>query len=544
MNKSIIALFFLFSFTSLEVGAQKKKKGQTQGPTFGSYQTSSTKEGKQESFWPNGNKKTEYILNKKLFKEGAYQSWYENGNLHVKEMYRNGRRVGKSEKYFENGKKMSEGNYALKHKISGELITALVGNISSDAIEVLHGPHKEWHENGKLKKESIYDRGVQEGEVKEYHENGYLMARYSVVRERKEGNYERYFENGETEVFGYYERNEKEGKWKEVYQNGQLKFEEIYKSDKRINQKWSSYHPNGELMEEGLYVNARKNGPWKAWHDNGQQKSGMEYREGMIVGKNVEFYANGNKKWEGYYKENVVGSRRGKRDGIWMDFHENGQMMRKQTFVNGYPEGKVEEWYASGNKKFRSSYVSNPLKTKDSMLSGASTEWYDNGQIKSEGVYWKGVRDGEWKEYTEEGQVTLEAFYDRSKFAGDVTKYYATGEKKSTGTYLLGKKDLLTGEFKEWYINGNRKFEGNYIKGEKSGICRWFYKDGQLQKEAVYEKDNYAGFVREFYPDGSKKIEGEYAKGVNQGLKNGAWKVWNEDGELIKNEKYKNGRLQ
>lgn len=544
MKPALSILIVLLLIFSSSLSAQKKKKGQHTGPTFGTVQTSTTKEGKNETFWPNGNKKMVYTLNKKLFKEGDYQAWYENGNLKVKEEYKNGKRIGLSEKYFENGKKDREGTYRLIHKVTSDYLLVSLANITIDAISVLDGTYKEWHENGNLKKESFYIKGVQEGEVKEYHENGYLLARYSVINEKKEGVYERYHENGEVDVLGYYANNEKEGKWAEKYPNGNLKFEEVYKSDKRIDQTWTSYHENGEKKEEGEYQKARKNGPWKAWHENGQQKSGWEFRDGVITGKNIEFYANGNVKWEGYYRETLTGSRRGKKDGEWIDYHENGQKLRKKTYVNGYPEGVVEEWYASGNKKFRSSFIAPGLKTKDSMLNGPTTEWFENGQVKSQGDYWKGVRDGEWKEFSEEGQIVLEAFYDRSKFAGDVTKYYSTGEKKSTGTYLLGKKDLLTGEFTEWYKNGNRKFTGNYIKGKKSGICRWFYENDQVKKEAVYEKDNYAGFVREFYENGEKKIVGEYAKGVNQGLKNGVWRVWDEKGNLIKDEKYKNGRLQ
>jgi len=70
-------------------------------------------------------------------------------------------------------------------------------------------------------------------------------------------------------------------------------------------------------------------------------------------------------------------------------------------------------------------------------------EYYDNGELKFEGEYLNGERNGKGKEY------------------------YENGKLKFKGEYLNGK---LNGKVKEYYYNGKLKFEGEYLNGERNGM--------------------------------------------------------------------------
>lgn len=181
------------------------------------------------------------------------------------------------------------------------------------------------------------------------------------------------------------------------------------------------------------------------------------------------------------------------------------------------------------------------------MYDGRATEWHENGQLKYEGLYDKGRRDGTWKEYDDKGNLKYEGFFDKARYAGDVTHYYPNDKRKSKGSYRMkgiwNKLDQKTGNWIEWYENGNEKWTGNFVEGKRKGICKKCYENGQLEREAIFEKDIIVGYVREFYPDGSKKIDGTYCSQLSRrGMRDGAWKVWDEQGNLLKDETYEKGK--
>jgi len=137
--------------------------------------------------------------------------------------------------------------------------------------------------------------------------------------------------------------------------------------------------------------------------------------------------------------------------------------------------------------------------------------------------------------------------FDKERYSGDVIHYYPNGNKKSQGSYLMKniwrKPDQRTGAWTEWHENGKKKWTGSYIKGERKGICSKYYESGQLEREALFEKDVIVGFVREFYEDGTKKIDGNFCSTPSRrGMRCGEWKVWDETGNLVKDEVYDKGR--
>ena len=60
-------------------------------------------------------------------------------------------------------------------------------------------------------------------------------------------------------------------------------------------------------------------------------------------GKWNKWYSDGNKSFEGTYKE-------GKKDGLWTYWYENGQKMEEETFKDGKLISQ-ECWDEDGNEK-------------------------------------------------------------------------------------------------------------------------------------------------------------------------------------------------
>ena len=57
---------------------------------------------------------------------------------------------------------------------------------------------------------------------------------------------------------------------------------------------------------------------------------------------------------------------------------------------------------------------------------------------------------------------------------------YPDGQLKEEGAFKDGSKDGL---WKVWYENGQLKFEGNYKDDKEDGLWRWGHEDGQIQAE-------------------------------------------------------------
>ena len=81
------------------------------------------------------------------------------------------------------------------------------------------------------------------------------------------------------------------------------------------------------------------------------------------------------------------------------------------------------------------------------------------------------------------------------------TEYYDNGQKKSEGNEINGKKDGL---WTEWHDNGEKrrfspgqkKSEINYKNGEREGFVTWWYENGQQESEgnnrkSIWDKDQF-----------------------------------------------------
>lgn len=98
---------------------------------------------------------------------GSFKSWYSDGAINERRLFKNNRRHGFHEKWYPNGRKAFE-----YHFDNGVYVDTL----------------KEWYPNGQLYQLSHYVNGQQEGRQKAWRENGELYLNYDVVNGRKYGN--------------------------------------------------------------------------------------------------------------------------------------------------------------------------------------------------------------------------------------------------------------------------------------------------------------------------------------------------------------------
>jgi uncharacterized protein len=177
---------------------------------------------------------------------------------------------------------------------------------------------------------------------------------------------------------------------------------------------------------------------------------------------------------------------------------------------------------------------------------GSWKEWYDDGQLKTEGDYKNGKKVGPQTRFYRNGGKSSYLYFKNGVEDGIFKEWYLTGEKRSEGVKkghemisvtiwnrdgMKGLKQDKDGSYTEWYPNGNKLQEGTVET--KQGGADWrgkrtkWHENGNLSEVSIYDANGVLnGLSKIFYEDGSPKGEGSYRKGKFDG----EWKFWYKTG--------------
>lgn len=323
----------------------------------------------------------------------------------------------------------------------------------------------------------------------------------------------------------------------------------VGKGDSKTNSytgPWTYYRNNGAVSSRGeLGSDSKRTGEWHELYSNGKVRKVATYQNGEEEGLMQTYYVTG-------ALQDSVGMKNGKAVGMYHHHLVNGTLKYAKTMVNDEFEGEVTSWFPCGA-------VEDHYTVVKSQPDGAATSYHANGKTQYTGTYTKGERTGLH------------------------TTYYADGTKESEYTYTTGKSN---GPCKEWWPNGQLKLEGQRANGDWTGPFKEYDEDGLLLREGQRdEKGNLTGVVKEYssgwlhleqefsrgqlvryrYTDKTGKVqsEGERKKGkfqfvgyseegfkasegtyLDEGLKEGPWKYYYEDGTVSSEENYVKGELQ
>lgn len=186
----------------------------------------------------------------------------------------------------------------------------------------------------------------------------------------------------------------------------------------------------------------------------------------------------------------------------------------------------------------------------------AKEDWNDFDFILSQ------IKDGKLEIKLENGKLKFDVDYDKQEVKSSLldlndnlvyTRTYPykqknmeqeknfleTISKDSKQIDSSKKGNFLTEEFDK---DKNLYKIGNLKDGLKEGKWTFYYLEGDrklLQKEIEYKNGVENGKFSEFYLYGGLKKEGQYINGN----KEGEWKTYDKDGDIILKESYKNGQL-
>jgi antitoxin component YwqK of YwqJK toxin-antitoxin module len=114
----------------------------------------------------------------------------------------------------------------------------------------------------------------------------------------------------------------------------------------------------------------------------------------------------------GKVKEKYFVNVNGKKDGEYIEYHENGNVHIKCNYHNGKLEGEYILYYENGN-------VSVKCNLHDGYCEGEYICYYGNGNVKVKCNYHYNKEEGEYFEYNVSNQLIKHRIYEN----GYVTKY-------------------------------------------------------------------------------------------------------------------------
>lgn len=265
----------------------------------------------------------------------------------------------------------------------------------------------ELYPNGQIKIRGDYFKssGKKIGIWIEYFENNQIksIGAYGINKNwlndngNKEGEWKEYYENGQLKRIGtYHNTTEPVGKWVEYYDNGNLKSIGSYRNGwYNKNGKWEYFYRNGnikkvEYYEKKAFSNScYPEGTWKTYYENGEKKGIETYKKGKAIGEWYEYYISGNiKSYANYSKKEKIkkepGYNKYEHNVLWKFQDENGIITSLEYFA--------KNWFDSpyGGRGKRNGFYQN---------------FYPNGNLKMEGMCSEDIKKGEWKYFSEDGEL-------------------------------------------------------------------------------------------------------------------------------------------
>lgn len=352
--------------------------------------------GLETRYFHGGAKQSETTFRQGVL-EGPWHEYYQSGAVKAEGTYRAGQKDGVETTYSERGQKSGEVTYRTgvrsgsltrwqgSHKVyeaqfeDGHPVGTLQewfgdGNpkiVQHYKANLLDGLEQRWYAGGRRFSEANYVAGAKDGPYQEWHSNGRLRIRSAYKSGQLNGKFEEWFADGAPKSVGSYADGLPDGLWKQWYdleprrakpKAGEKKTETVSADRqsaadgaKKPDDSTSSTDAADDSAPAGSTEADKFKGvvePKASASDEKQPKeadtvpqhvlaSEYNYRRGQLNGKQTTYHKSGPKQME-------ISTVEGKREGPYIEWYENGQVRSKGTYFRDAPNGEVSYWFDDG----------------------------------------------------------------------------------------------------------------------------------------------------------------------------------------------------
>jgi len=193
---------------------------------------------------------------------------------------------------------------------------------------------------------------------------------------------------------------------------------------------------------------------------------------------------------------------------------ENGTVLSRVEYKGGKKNGTATYYYPNGNLRSVIHY-------KNDLEEGVSEFYNSDGTIISDVEMKAGKKEGRQRAYSPTGYREMECFFKNDLLDGVQSFYDNMGYKTAEITYANG---LANGPYRTWHSKNTLQCEGGYKNGMMEGKWIYYdenemvvgtgqfqngtgvkktYKNGELYKETLYEKNHKEGDEKEYDYEGN-----------------------------------------
>ena len=174
-------------------------------------------------------------------------------------------------------------------------------------------------------------------------------------------------------------------------------------------------------------------------------------------------------------------------------------------------------------------------------IDGTAIEYYENGLVKSEGLYKKTNKEGEWVTNYRSGKISSIYNYKDGIFVGEAKSYNEAGNLTSNSIFdknRVHENDLNTNY--TYYDDGQLKDISNFKGPYRHGIYKSFHENGAQKDIGTYKNGLLSGIRTNYHDNGQVEFIWNYVNGKLEGI----FKGYDSKGKLILDRFYKNDKLE
>lgn len=176
---------------------------------------------------------------------------------------------------------------------------------------------------------------------------------------------------------------------------------------------------------------------------------------------------------------------KGRRQGPWTDFYPNGQKRYEGNFKNNHCVGEFKYYDEQGRLKATNTFDKSGEKA-------LNKTYGENGTLIATGYYVNQKKEGEWRYFSQDnGVMILQENNKDGKVDGISKVFYDTGSLKSECTFVEGVRE---GHAKVYYPSGALKEEGDFHQDHKVGLWKSYSQEGDEISSENFSQPDLQGF--------------------------------------------------
>lgn len=197
---------------------------------------------------------------------------------------------------------------------------------------------------------------------------------------------------------------------------------------------WYKNYPGTKIhIYEGTFKDDKPVGIFKYYYESGALKAVVDNKPNSKLSMVKMYFENEALMSEGCYWEQ-------KKDSIWINYNERGELVSAESYVNDKLNGKKIIYYLNDQLEAGKMNVLSITNYVDDVRQGTFKEFYPTGKLKMTGEYLNGERIGEWIDYYNTGQVMSRVRYKRDLLHGWAYFYDKNGTQLSKTMWRDGFK--------------------------------------------------------------------------------------------------------